>query len=252
MSFVITSAHIKPFETLAVENYITEVQQYHYQYLPKPFTKLTQHAHRAFIQNGIEEAQNWHLTERGPVRFFIDLLIIFGTKCYQDPCYRWITEGLQRTEESQITRTNQLYLTMTHYLTAIEGEDKQFLQQMLDRILSFETSGISFTKATLYEDIYHCLTWLAPQKMHHILPDQLAQFIVLATEKCMLHFQSQSAQIIGMMTMMMFLLGHDMDNNPLYSWIQMAEVRATHPDITETAVAAQLYGWLVEWAICWF
>ncbi|CDH28498.1 hypothetical protein XBJ2_1860001 [Xenorhabdus bovienii str. Jollieti] len=46
------------------------------------------------LTNAVEKAKNDGFDQRGPVQFYIDMYILFGTEFQTDPQYAWVKELL--------------------------------------------------------------------------------------------------------------------------------------------------------------
>src|SRR5215510_13947025 len=70
-------------------------------------------AGRCVIQLGIERAKKHGFTNRGPVRFYIELMFMFGSYFDSDPQHPWASHVLNDPESvDQSVRADRLYAAM--------------------------------------------------------------------------------------------------------------------------------------------
>ena len=86
---------------------------------------------RETVQSGINRAQKYGFTKRGPVRFFVELLFTFGSEFDTDPLLPW-AEGVLNNEsiKDQVERAGILREAMLEYLAEMSGgRGKEFVRR---------------------------------------------------------------------------------------------------------------------------
>src|SRR6187431_1511713 len=81
-------------------------------YAPKHCEVIGQDAVREAIRLGIDRARTYGLTNRGPVRFYLESMFMFGSDFDTDPQFSWATAILNDGRLSdQMAKADRLYET---------------------------------------------------------------------------------------------------------------------------------------------
>lgn len=75
----------------------------------------------------IVRAKNAGYTQRGAVRLYIDMMIIFGEGFERDPLFKNIVTRNTNENLSQIEKTMNLYSFLNRYINDVYGEGGVFL-----------------------------------------------------------------------------------------------------------------------------
>ena len=101
---------------------------------PKHTKVLGEDGVRQVIRLGMERAAKYGLTNRGPIRLYIELMFLFGSDFDTDPWLPWAGACLSDpTIIDQMDRAEVLYEEMTTYLDAVAGPDNAYLIEALRR-----------------------------------------------------------------------------------------------------------------------
>ena len=77
------------FDQAARKSFEDEMVQHLAEFVPKQCEVIGEQQVRKVIQLGIERARIYSLTIRGPVRFYIELMFVFGSDFDTDPLLSW-------------------------------------------------------------------------------------------------------------------------------------------------------------------
>lgn len=80
----------------------------------------------SYIEMNIVRAKNAGYTQRGAVRLYIDMMIIFGEGFERDPLFKNIVTRNINENLSQIEKTMNLYSFLNRYINDVYGEGGVF------------------------------------------------------------------------------------------------------------------------------
>ncbi len=169
------------------------------------------------VSLGIERAEKYRFTNRGPVRFYIELMFMFGSDFDTDPQYPWAAEVLGGSDAAdQMTRADRLYRKTMHYIEMVAGRDLEYEREALYRIVgptpvaftfsAGDTSGIP----AFFRKIY-------PQKCEYLGDSALEDLAQRGISSAGAYSGSSRAAMI--FAGLMFIFGHGCLSDPQFPWI---------------------------------
>jgi hypothetical protein len=76
---------------------------------PKTWEQLGEQGVRGTIAKGIERARDYGFTKRGPMRFYLEMMFMFGPDFDTDPEHPWAREILVEKGWDQMRRADRLH-----------------------------------------------------------------------------------------------------------------------------------------------
>jgi hypothetical protein len=113
------------FDQAARKSFEDEMVQHLAEFVPKQCEVIGEQQVRKVIQLGVERARIYSLTNRGPVRFYIELMFVFGSDFDTDPLLSWAAEILGDVLTNQMAKAGRLYEKTNDYLEKVSGPRKQ-------------------------------------------------------------------------------------------------------------------------------
>lgn len=171
------------------------------------------------VRVGIERAKNHGLTNRGPVRFFVETMVMFGSEFDTDPLLPWANGVLTNPSiKDQMERADILHEAMLEYVEAVAGKDKKHLFDSMRRfgkarLEDYQTPGSRFDDAVLA-----LLKNGYPQRCEYVGELALASLLEAGKEEA----RSRSittAKGAALLIVLMFQLGHAATRDPMFPWI---------------------------------
>lgn len=95
---IIRKETMEVFEEALLRNFEDEMVQHIKQFTPRHSEIIGEQCVRQVAKMGIERARQYGLTNRGPVRFYIELMFMLGSNFDTDPQYPWAGEILNDPE----------------------------------------------------------------------------------------------------------------------------------------------------------
>lgn len=171
------------------------------------------------VRFGIDAAAAHGITFRGPVRLYLELMLLFGSRFDTDPQYPWVAEILgDGNRATQMQRANALYKKTLDYRREVVGwEDAHAtaaygrVAQMAERPVVVPLEELAFALLREIKDLY-------PEKAAYLGDAALTALIAAGHDAADKHGLS-TVRGIRVTVGMMLLLGHGCLDDLLYPWI---------------------------------
>lgn len=185
-------------------------------FAPKLCTILEGQHIRQVIQLGINRAKKYGFTNRGPVRFYIDLMTMLGSYFDTDPQYSWAAETLNNPDYfDQMIRAEALYDKTDSYLKAVLEPNKEHSQCALWVLSDLDADLPLYNDADLEQQMLAFMKSLFPEKYNYvgeISLHTLYNYALQEAEAYSLGTKGGKALFVGLM----YMLGHGFARDPLY------------------------------------
>ena len=174
---------------------------------------------RQVIRLGIERAADYGLTLRGPVRFYIEMMFMFGSSFDNNPQYPWVAEILKDENlPDQMQRADNLFDKVIDYFATVFGANGDYALTAMRKIPAFAKSPLAITPQNFEGEMLAQLKRLYPQKCDYVGDDCLRELIQEANEKAETN-QFINTRGIALFAVLMFALGHTFTEDPLFPWV---------------------------------
>jgi len=174
---------------------------------------------RIAILRAIENAQQYGLTNRGPVRLYIEMTMLFGSDFDSDPLYPWAHKVLANEEiDVQSDKADLLFEKTLEYLDSVVGPDDTFAIQALQRISAFAQTTPAYSTHDYLSSMLHDISMLYPEKANYIGNVKLESMIRKGASKSSAYGMTNPNDWV-VITLLMFAFGHGCDHDPFYPWI---------------------------------
>jgi hypothetical protein len=174
---------------------------------------------RLVIRQAIERARSHGFTNRGPVRLFIELTLLYGSAFDTDPQYPWAGEILRSHERrSQMERAEQLYAKTLEYLANVAGPDDAFTRQALERIVELTQQPPQISQANFISSMLLQVQRVHPEKAAYTGDSALESLLQEGVLEAVAHDMT-AAHSKALFCVLMFAFGHGCTSDPLYPWI---------------------------------
>jgi hypothetical protein len=185
----------------------------------------------AIVQTGVGQASRYGFTNRGPMRFYIELMFTFGGAFDSDPQYPWIHDVLTGGDEAdQMGRAALLYRRVNDYQDAVIGEDSDAAVSALRRIGGARLEDlVPDGRDVTHDGAILALRRFYPRKAKYLGGDALAALARSAFGRADAHGIATSrgrALLLGLM----YGFGHGVIDDPLYPWVRGVLDQARIPD----------------------
>lgn len=218
---IINRSQIQAFETAARSHFENQMVAHARMFSPRLHQVIGGAQMREAIRQGINNAFKYGFTRRGPVQFYIDMMLLFGSSVGDDPQYPWAIELLRTGDGAdQMARAERLHHEVLKYLENVHGPNNDYVYQALRRLCDLSTENIYFGNGKLEDNLLRFLEVVHPEKYAQTKRGALVLLIEEAAKKTREYTEEDDVRHIGLMTALMFSFGHGCDLDPLYPWIK--------------------------------
>lgn len=242
---VIRAEQMDVFKKTALQSFEDEMVEHLAQFSPPLYKVVGEEQMRKVIQLGMNQAAQYGFTFRGPVRLYLELMLLFGSYFDTDPQYPWAAEILiDRETDSQMQRAERLYEKTMDYRQEVAGPNGAYaIDPLKNALMSVRLPlpelAIDFSSAML-----KLITYLYPQKANYVGKDGLEALIkkgLSGAQRQNFTTNRGTALVAGLM----LTLGHKCAIDPLYPWI--ARILQDETIVDPAARAKRLETEAVTW-----
>jgi len=215
----IRKEQMKVFEEVALRNFEDEMVQHIKQFTPKHSEIIGEKVVQQVVRTGMERAKKYGLTNRGPVRFYIEMMFMFGSDFDTDPQYPWTGEILNDSKiEDQMQRADRLYYKAMDYLEKAAGPENKYEKEALRRVTLEHLEDLPTSEDNDESEMFAYLNRLHPQKCEYIGKSALYALVKSGRELAQGHAVVNGAGP-AVFVSLMFALGHGCSIDPQFPWI---------------------------------
>ena len=236
---VIRNNQITTLEEFSLNDFENELVGHCQKFAPKHSEVIEESGVREVVRLGITRAENYGLTNRGPVRFYVEMMFMFGSDFDTDFQMPW-AQGVLNNEAiaDQTQRADILHDKMAEYLEQVYGPDDKYSLDALSRLNKARTEDYNLTKQDFDRQIVAVLRQIYPQKCDYLGEELLGTLIQHGKNLARSH-SITSVNGAALMTALTLALGHGFATDPLFPWISKTLEDGLIPDPNERAERLQ-------------
>ena len=219
---VIRSAQLSRIGEALAARFDTELISHLCAYTPREAQRLGPDGLTGVVTLAKQRAAQVGFTHRETIRLYLDLMVLLGSGFATDPQYPWAAAALTPGGEpqEQERRADALHARVLQYTQAVLGEQREFLLAALDRVTHTEVEELC-RLGTSPDALRWHLRAVFPQKCAYLGEDVVHSVIRRATRTA-LHHAIATDPGVTVLTILMFLLGHEVDRDPTVPWVEEA------------------------------
>ena len=215
----VRAEQLKAFEDAAAQRLEDRMAAHLRELAPQHCNAVGEENLRKVVRTGIERAANYGLTFRGPVRFYLDLMIMLGSDFDTDPQYPWAAAILEDPAISgQMDRAEQLHEMAMKYSAEVFGQDYEHEKAAVHRAGAAKFQDLPSFVGGSMADFIGYFEKIFPEKVHFISEPPIATLAELGntlSEQYRLDAGRGPAVVAGLM----FAFGHGVTTDPQFPWI---------------------------------
>jgi hypothetical protein len=174
---------------------------------------------RKAVRLGIERAGGYGFDFRGPVRLYLELMLLFGSYFDTDPQYPWAAVILaDRDFGPQMQRAARLHEQALDYCRQVVGPDDAYTLNALKNIRAFASQPLSFAPDELVSAMLGEIALIYPEKSAYVGHEGLVALIRKAGQGAR-NMRFGSPSDMALVVLLMLVFGHGCGADPLYPWI---------------------------------
>ena len=222
--FALNQQNIEAFENHALLNYIDELVEHCHEFAHNLAVALGEKRLKTALQFGVNKADAQGFNQRGTTRFYIDMMILFGSGFDNDPQFPWAKGTLQGVAD-QTEKADALHVHSTKYFDEVYGKDNQHRLAAMAKLEKLTLDNFKINAKTFSSDMLTLMEEVYPQKFKATGEEQLRELIRAGIKKGQNEYGLTQPNYIGLMVVMMFMLGHQYDANPFHPWVSKQAVK---------------------------
>lgn len=185
---------------------------------------------RAVVDQGVARAAGYGFTHRGPLRFFVECMVAYGTEFDTDVQIRDLQECLVRNHANgQAWHADQAFAAIERFQIQTRGRDNVHAIAALRRLGPFLQRLDTLDDAHLEPGLLDLMARIHPEKAEFVGRERLGRLIAQARQEAT-RCGIASAAGVGLLGGLMFALGHGIARDPLYPWVGDTLVQAPAQD----------------------
>ncbi len=239
---VIREEQMEVFRKIALENFESEMVAHSQEVRPRLYKVLGEEQLRVALRQAMQRAEGYGFTNKGPVRFYIDLMFLYGSGFDTDPQYPALNKVLNASGD-QMTRAEQIYEGVIEYQSKVSGPDNINVTNAFEALSVFAKKQITFSMSNFETTVLEEMNNAFPQKVSYVGEEALTKLIVKGRAEAQKH-NLPTLRGEALIVVLMFAFGHGCTNDLLYPWISRT---LTDPRIRSLARAKQLGRKALEW-----
>lgn len=229
---VIRKEQYERLNSSAAEGFEASLVRHIQEFSPRHMEAIGDEAVREAVKYGVESAKKYGFTLRGPVRFYVELMVMFGSEFATDPFLPW-ADGVLTNEaiKDQMERADILHEAMSEYLAETAGTDKGKLMTALKKLSKARLEDHQGASDSFESAMLAMIRTAHPEKAAYVGEDKLKDLILRgrgeAAERGI-----ATPKGIALLVVLMFELGHGILNDRFFPWISgtLENEDVTEPD----------------------
>ena len=243
---VIRAEQMERFKKTALSSFEDEMVAHLAEFSPPLYKAVGEEQMRKVVQLGRSQAAQYGFTYRGPVRLYLELMLLFGSHFDTDPQYPWAAEILINQESgTQMQRAERLYEKTMDYRKNVAGPGDAYTLDALKKIAVFAKHPLTITADDFIPAMQREIAQIYPQKAAYVGSAGLEALIRKGMGGAL---RQQFTTVHGMtlVTLLMFLLGHGCGADPIYSWIRkiLNNTVTSTPELKAQALKTEIIVWI--------
>jgi hypothetical protein len=187
---------------------------------------------RQVIDQGLARAAGYGFTNRGPLRFFVECMLSYGAEFDTDIQIRGLQECLVREHANgQEWHADQAFAAIERFQVQTRGRHNDYAIGALSRLGPFLDRLDSLRDGSLEADLLDLISRVYPEKLEFVGRDRLRRLMAVARDEAARSGMATAAGV-GLLSGLMFALGHGIARDPLYPWVHAT---LTHPPAQDAA-----------------
>ncbi len=227
----ISTAQIESMQIAIQRKFEDETASHIRRFAPRRCGEISDEVLRLAVQKSIHRANEYGFTKKGPVRLFLEAMLLFGCDFDNDPQYLTLSSQLS-TEGEQMDRAKLLYNEILAYQSAVLGNDDGNLLNALPALLLLTTNNGTWAD-DFDASLLQTLSSVFPQKAAYAGMDGLQKLIQCGREEAKLH-NLLGTHTQAVMAIAMFVFGRGIAHDWSYPAVRQS-LAVPPPTMTSTS-----------------
>ncbi len=232
---IIRDEQIQVFQQAAARRFEDEMVNHSKEFAHRHCEVLGEQAVRGIVRLSFQRAERYELTDRGPLRCYLELMWLYGSDFDTDPQLPWAIRTLRdKTIPSQFQRADALRHASDDYLKEVAGPDCEFAANALRRLRETGRGLFAGEDGSFHQTAASRLRWIYPEKCNYLGESGLSELIergISSARAYSVTSQGGCAVFVGLT----FALGQGFAADPQFPWISATLGSQLIPDPNQKA-----------------
>lgn len=217
---VIRNDQMQAMDEFAVRKFETELVGHIKTFAPKHSEIIEDKGVRKVVRLGMERAkERYGFTYRGSLRFYVEMMFMFGSDFDTDFQMPWTAEALNTGDaDDQMARADLLYDKMLEYLEKVSGPKDEYALEAMRRLNRERAEDYQVSRDNFKSQVVSGLHRIYPQKAEY-LGEPLINELIKRANVLAGNYSITSKEGVALFIALMFGLGHGFATDPLFPWI---------------------------------
>jgi hypothetical protein len=206
--------------TLGLERFEDEMVVHLHSFAPRHAEVIGDDWVRRTIRLGIERARAYEVTNPGLLRFYVELMFMFGSMFDTDPLLPWAGAVLRDpTLPGEVARMERLHEAMLWYLDTVCGPERSFAIQALRNLQQVRLDDALATDLRVERKALEMFAHAYPERCAYLGEPPLQELFRRGAEVAA-RYDVATNRGIAVVTGLMFAVGHGFAEDPQCPWVQ--------------------------------
>jgi hypothetical protein len=235
---------MEAFEHAALRGFEDEMVDHGTQFSPDLCRVLGDEQVHTAVRSAIERSSGYGFTYRGPIRLFVELMFLFGSRFDTDPQYPAFGQVLNKPA-GQMERAEQMHERAGDYAQNVAGPNNVNARKALEALSALARRPVVSSSNDAVTTLLSEWTRVFPEKVAYVGEEQLTVLIQEGRTEALKN-GLDSARGEALMGTLMFMFGHGCAGDPLYPWISrtLKDERVPDPAARAERLERKAVTWL--------
>jgi hypothetical protein len=171
------------------------------------------------VRKGLKNAERYGFSMRGPLRFYIEMMLTFGSDFDTDPQLPWVAEELGSSEiKHELLRADRVFRRVNEYWDRVMGPDNEFALMALRKAAQAGPEDFERLHGSFETRVQRMLSAGFPQKWLSLGEEGFGQ-LIRKSQRLSTQLGVDAEPHRAFLVVLMFAFGHGVVDDPLYPWI---------------------------------
>jgi hypothetical protein len=213
----IREEQMQALDAVALRGFEDEMVEHLTDFAPHHAKRLGEEGMHAVVRPALARAGKHGLTLRGPLRLYLEMVFLFGSRFDTDPTLPWAAAALGSSEEEEMARAERLYDALQDYLGAAGGPGNAHALKALERLAEQRDTPPPPAGSTFYPALMAMLEHVYPQKAAYAGERAMRTLAARAYRQARARGLA-SPEGVMLFAALMFAMGHGFAVDPLFPW----------------------------------
>lgn len=241
---IIRKAQMEELSEVPLRAFEDEMVEHLAEFSPQLFKVIKEDQMREVVRFGIKKADGYGFTFRGPIRLYLELMLLYGSHFDTDPQYPWAMAILRKDAE-QMDRAEELHAKVLDYQEKVSGPKAANTRKALEELSAMARKPASFLTGNFETEVRREMHRVFPQKADYIGEDGLTGLIQQGRAEAR-KYELPTVRGEALIVVLMFAFGHGCTDDLLYPWISrtLNDPKIVEPAAREARLEKKASTWL--------